>query len=118
MGLTAKLGAFNGTLVGTILGLATYVRLADASAASLLIATPEIVAFAVAAAASANVLAFVKLFPTGPVVAGALSGIVGGVLAYVIPTYVSVAITLPSGAFGGFLAAFVMSVFLRFLPGL
>lgn len=118
MGLTAKLAAFNGTVIGTVLGLGVYVSLADANAVELLTATHGVIAFALAAAASGHALAFVKVFPTGPVVAGALSGMVGGVLAWAMPMYLSVTVTIPTGAAGGFIAAGVMSLMLRFLPGL
>lgn len=118
MGLTAKLGAFNGTVFGTVAGLALYALLANPGGIEFLIEAHGVVLFAVAGAASGNVLAFVKIFPTGPLFAGALSGLVGGVLAYALPTYVSVQLSIPTGAIGGFIAAVVVAIMWRFLPGL
>ena len=118
MGLTAKLAIFNGTIIGTIFGLAVYLFLADPHGLEFFIETHEIVVFSFAAAASGNVLAFVKVFPTAPIIAGAISGFLGGVLAWAVPTYLSVTLTTPTGAIGGFIAAIVMSLMLRFLPGL
>lgn len=118
MGLTAKLAVFNGTVVGTIFGLAAYLFLAEPQGLAVLIEVYEIVVFSFAAAASGNVLALVKFFPTAPVIAGGLSGFLGGVLAWFVPSYLSVALTLPVGAIGGFVAALVVGLMLRFLPGL
>lgn len=118
MGLTEKLGAFNGTVFGTFIGLAFYAMLADPSGIEFLIEAHGVVLFAFAGAASGNVLALVKIFPTGPLFAGAISGLVGGGLAYILPTYISVLVSIPVGAIGGFIAALVISLMWRFLPGL
>lgn len=125
MGLTAKLAAFNGTIIGTVFGLAVYVILGsvygfpvDADGIGHLIEAYGVVMFAFAGAASGNVLAVVKIFPTAPIIAGSLSGLIGGILAWAIPIYLSVTIDIPTGAIGGFIAALVISIMARFLPGL
>jgi len=118
MGLTSKLAVFNGTVLGTLFGLTIYTYLADPNGIEFFVEAYGVTVFAFAAAASGNVLAFVKVFPTAPVIAGSVSGVIGGVLAWAIPTYMSVQISIPTAAIGGFVAALVMSLMMRFLPGL
>ena len=113
--LTRVLGAFNGIVIGTILGLGLYVGASGAtSVTGVVLAIKDIGGLTVAAAGSGTALSVVKLYPTAPVLAGALSGILGGGLALFLP----LGIPLPQQAIGGAVAAAVVGLLVRLLPGL
>lgn len=115
MGLTGKLGAFNGIVVGTVFGLGLYAgSVGVSSVGELLLALAEVGGFAVGAASSGSVLAVVKVYPLAPVIAGAIAGLLGGAAAIVLPA----GMPFPQQVVGGVIAAVVGALFVRFLPGL
>ena len=123
MVLRRVLGAFNGIVIGSVIGLAVYVSLAGGtlSVGEFIRAAWDVGTFAFAAVTSGWVLSWVKVYPLAPVWAGLLSGAVGGVLAYALPSVLSVPFLVlpgPEMVVGGFIAALVLGVSLRFLPGL
>lgn len=113
--LTRLLGAFNGIVIGTILGLGLYVGVSGTlTFAGLVSAITDIGGLTVAAAGSGTALSVVNRYPTAPVLAGAISGLVGGALALIVP----LGIPLPHQAIGGAIAAAVVGGLIGMLPGL
>lgn len=120
--LTKLLGEFNGIVIGTFLGIAGYVWMTGGSFTpfGLLDTTWEIGGYAVGASTSTTVTTRITEYPTGPILAGVLSGIIGAGLAVYVPLVLTAPVIsdITSQLITGLVAGGVVGTLTRFFPGL
>lgn len=120
--VTKSLGIFNGIVIGTVFGIAAYVQMTTGviTLSDMLSVAFDVGGYAVGASSATPVTSRVTKYPLGTVLAGALGGFVGAVLAIYVPLLTSAPLisNIVQQLITGLVAGGVIGILTRLLPGL